>query len=281
VTTSVPNLMLTGTGVSGVQIPQIGLGTWPLTGKESTDMVAMAIDNGYRHIDTAQKYGNEDAVGKAIRQASIPRDKLFVTTKLVNAYFGDVASVRAGIEHSLSETGLEYLDLMLIHWPNPQLGNYVQTCASLVELVDTGLIRAWGVSNFKPAHLQAVANAGLQIPLNQIQIDPLAGQPDYLAANAEHNIMVGAYSPTGRDLNLQEFPVLRDAAQRYGKTEHQIVLRWHVQQGRIVVPRSANAGRQQQNLELFDFVLTDDEITAINALDNGSRARLDADQYGH
>src|SRR5699024_6813138 len=126
--------MLTGTGVSGVQIPQIGLGTWPLTGKESTDMVAMAIDNGYRHIDTAQKYGNEDAVGKAIRQASIPRDKLFVTTKLVNAYFGDVASVRAGIEHSLSETGLEYLDLMLIHWPNPQLGNYVQTCASFGQL---------------------------------------------------------------------------------------------------------------------------------------------------
>src|SRR5699024_12333895 len=111
---------------------------------------------------------------------------------LDNAYFCDFIYVLAEIEHSPSENGLEYLDLMLIHCPNPQLGNHVQTCASLVELVDTGLIRAWGVSNFKPAHLQAVANAGLQIPLNQIQIDPLAGQPDYLAANAEHNIMVGA-----------------------------------------------------------------------------------------
>jgi 2,5-diketo-D-gluconate reductase A len=281
VNTNVATLTLKGTGVSGVQIPQIGLGTWPLTGQQSTDMVTIAINNGYRHIDTAQKYGNEDAVGQAIRASSVPRDELFVTTKLVNRYFGDVATVRSGIEHSLRETGLEYIDLMLIHWPNPQLGTYVQTCASLAELVDTGLIRAWGVSNFKPHHLQDVVDAGLNIPLNQIQVDPLAGQPDYLAANARHDIVVSAYSPTGRDLTLSDFPVLREAAERHDKTEHQIVLRWHVQQGRIVVPRSANAKRQRENLNVFDFELTDAEIAAINALDNGSRARLDADEYGH
>ena len=280
-TMSVTSLPLNGTGVSEVQIPQIGLGTWPLTGQESTDMVTTAIDNGYRHIDTAQKYGNEDAVGRAIRAGSVPRDELFITTKLINRYFGDVANVRAGIEHSLRETGLDYIDLMLIHWPNPQLGKYVETCASLAELVDTGLIRAWGVSNFKPEHLQNVVDAGLDIPLNQIQIDPLAGQPDYVAANAAHGVVVGAYSPTGRDLTLSDFPVLRDAAERYGKSEHQIVLRWHVQQGRIPVPRSSNAGRQRENLDVFDFELTDAEIAAINALDNGSRARLDADEYGH
>lgn len=280
-TTLVPTLTLSGTGVSDVEVPQVGLGTWPLTGQASTDMVAMAIDNGYRHIDTAQKYGNEDAVGQAIRQASVDRSELFLTTKLINRYFGDTTTVRAGIEHSLQETGLDYIDLMLIHWPNPELGTYVETCHSLAELVDTGLIRAWGVSNFKPAHLQAVVDAGLQIPINQIQVDPLAGQPDYIAVNAKHDIVVGAYSPTGRDLNLSDFEVLRNAAERYDKTEHQIVLRWHVQQGRLPAPRSSNAGRQRQNLDIFDFALTDDEIIAINALDNGSRARLDADEYGH
>jgi len=278
---NIDTLTLIGTGVAGVQIPQIGLGTWPHTGQESTDMVAMAIDNGYRHIDTAQKYGNEDAVGKAVRKASVLRDELFVTTKLTNEFFGDAARVRAGVEHSLSETGLDYLDLMLIHWPNPWLGNYVQTCASLAQLVETGLIRAWGVSNFKPAHLQAVADAGLDIPINQIQVDPLAGQPDYIAANAALGIVVGAYSPTGRDVNLSEFPELVQAAERHGKTPHQIVLRWHVQQGRIAVPRSANAERQRENLDVFDFELSEAEIAAINALDNGSRARLDADEYGH
>lgn len=278
---NVNTLTLSGTGVSGVQIPQIGLGTWPHTGQASMDMVAMAITNGYRHIDTAQKYGNEDAVGKAVRASSVARDELFVTTKLINRYFGEVASVREGIEHSLRETGLDYIDLMLIHWPNPWLGNYVQTCASLAQLVETGLIRAWGVSNFKPAHLQAVADAGLDIPINQIQVDPLAGQPDYIAANAALGIVVGAYSPTGRDVNLSEFPELVQAAERHGKTPHQIVLRWHVQQGRIAVPRSANAERQRENLDVFDFELSEAEIAAINALDNGSRARLDADEYGH
>lgn len=278
---NVHSVVLSGTGVSEVSIPQIGLGTWPHTGQASTDMVAMAISNGYRHIDTAQKYGNEDAVGQAIRDSAVARDDLFVTTKLINQYFGDVATVRAGIEHSLRETGLDYIDLMLIHWPNPWLGNYVETCASLAELVETGLIRAWGVSNFTPEHLQAVADAGLDIPINQIQIDPRAGQPDYLAANSELGVVVGAYSPTGRDLNLAEIPVLAEAAQRHAKTPHQIVLRWHVQQGRIAVPRSANADRQCENLAVFDFELSEAEIAAINALDDGSRARLDADEYGH
>lgn len=278
---NVHSVVLTGTGVSGVSVPQIGLGTWPHTGDAAVDMVAMAINNGYRHIDTAQKYGNEDAVGQAVRAAAVPRDDLFVTTKLVKQYFGDVATVRAGIEHSLRETGLDYIDLMLMHWPNPWLDNYVETCASLAQLVETGLIRAWGVSNCKPEHLKAVTDSGLQIPINQIQIDPRAGQPDYLAANAELGIIVGAYSPTGRDINLAEIPVLAEAAQRHDKTPHQIVLRWHVQQGRIAVPRSANAHRQRENLEVFDFELSEAEIAAINALDDGSRARLDADEYGH
>lgn len=278
---NVQTLRLQGTGVSGVHIPQIGLGTWPHTGQAATEMVALAITNGYRHIDTAQKYGNEDAVGKAVRDSAVARDDLFITTKLVNQYFGEVKTVRAGIEHSLRETGLDYIDLMLIHWPNPWLNNYVQTCASLAQLVDSGLIRAWGVSNFKPEHLQAVADAGLDIPINQIQVDPLAGQPDYLAANAALDVAVGAYSPVGRDVNLSEFPVLVEAAHRYGRTPHHIVLRWHIQQGRVAVPRSANVERQRQNLDVFDFELSDAEITEINALDNGSRARLDADEYGH
>src|SRR5690625_5002687 len=237
--TTVPTLTLTGTGAAGIDLPQVGLAPGQRSWAESTDVFAMATDNGSRHIDTAQTSGDEDAVGRAIRQASVDRADLFVTTKLVNQYFGDQATVRSGIEYSLRETGLDYIDLMLIHWPNPQLGNYVQTCQSLAELVETGLIRAWGVSNFKPAHLRAVDDAGLDIPINQIQVDPLAGQPDYVAANAERNIVVGAYSPTGRDINLSDFQVLRDLAERYGKTEHQIVLLWHVLQGRLSVPRSS------------------------------------------
>ncbi|CAN7499552.1 aldo/keto reductase [Arthrobacter sp. LjRoot78] len=264
----------------GVHVPLIGLGTWPMVGEDAADAVNRAINNGYRHIDTAENYGNEEAVGEGIRRSGIARQDIFITTKF-NRDWHSRDGVGTAFERSAARLGVDYLDLFLVHWPNPVLGRFVEACEGLQQLADDGVIRAWGVSNFKPAHLLAVERAGLTVPVNQVQVDPAHGQPEQLAFHREHGIATGAYSPLGRNGDFLASPAITGAAQELARTPGQIVLRWHVQQGRIATPKSASDTRQRQNLDVFGFELTADQLAAINALETGAPPRLDSDTFGH
>lgn len=261
-------------------IPAIGLGTWPMEGADAQDAVERAIGHGYRHIDTATNYNNEDAVGRAIAQSSVDRDDLWVTSKLNRSGHGR-DEVKQAYADSLQRMGLDYLDSYLVHWPNPDDGKFVAACEGLQELVDGGKLRSWGVSNFKPAHLDAVYAAGLTPVMNQVQIDPHHLQPEQLAHNDRYELVTAAYSPLGRAGEFLEDPAVTSLAEHYGKTPAQIVLRWHLDSGRIAVPKSASDTRQQQNLDVFDFALSAQDLETIDALDTGAGPRLDADEFGH
>ena len=261
-------------------IPAIGLGTWPMEGDEAYDAVLRAIDKGYQHIDTATNYNNEDAVGRAIVDADTDRDDLWVTSKFNRDGHGR-DEVKQAYAASLQRMGLDYLDSYLVHWPNPDQEKFVAACEGLQELVDDGKLRSWGVSNFKPAHLDAVYAAGLTPVMNQVQIDPHHLQPAQLAHNATYDLVTAAYSPLGRAGEFLDDPAVTTLAEAYDKTPAQIVLRWHLDSGRIAVPKSADDTRQRQNLEVFDFHLTPAEVAAIDALDTGAGPRLDADEFGH
>ncbi|MCB5291776.1 aldo/keto reductase [Arthrobacter sp. SO3] len=264
----------------GVRIPLIGLGTWPLTGEDAAAAVTQAIGNGYRHIDTAENYANEAAVGEGIRRSGIDRGDLFLTTKF-NTPWQSLAGVREAFGHAVQRLGTDYLDLFVVHWPNPAQGRFVEACEGLQQLVDGGSIRAWGVSNFKPAHLRLVQDAGLDVPLNQVQIDPEHGQPGQLAYHRHHGILTAAYSPLGRNGNFLNHPAVTGPAQDLGKTPAQIVLRWHVQHGRVAVPKSADYERQRENLDVFSFELMPSQLDAIDALETGAPPRLNSDTYFH
>jgi 2,5-diketo-D-gluconate reductase A len=277
---------LSGTGIpddATVRIPLIGLGTWPMTGTECTDAVAGALEAGYRHVDTAENYRNEDAVGRAVAGSGIDRNEVFVTSKFNREWHGGVDSVRAALEAGLERAGLDYFDLYLVHWPNPAQGRYVQACESLAELVGTGLIRSWGVSNFKADHLQDVLSAGLVPSVNQIHCQPSTAQRDVQEANAAAGVLTAAYTPIGRGSDLLDRPELTEMAARLGRTPAQVVLRWHVQQGRIAIPKSADPQRQRENLDVFSFALDAADLDAIDALDTGEPddSLLDADEFGH
>jgi 2,5-diketo-D-gluconate reductase A len=263
-----------------VHIPLIGLGTWPLTGEAASAAVAQAIGNGYRHIDTAENYVNEAAVGEGIRRSGIDRGDLFLTTKF-NTKWHSRSGVRDAFGQAVKRLGTDYLDLFLVHWPNPAQGRFVEACEGLQDLVDDGSIRAWGVSNFKPAHLRLVKDAGLAVPLNQVQVDPEHGQPTQLAYHREHGIVTAAYSPLGRNGSFLSHPAVTGPAVDFGKTPAQIVLRWHVQHGRVAVPKSADNQRQRENLDVFGFALTQQQMAAIDALETGAPPRLDSDTYFH
>ncbi|AXJ09129.1 aldo/keto reductase [Arthrobacter sp. PM3] len=264
----------------GVRIPLIGLGTWPLTGEDAAAAVAQAIRNGYRHIDTAENYANEAAVGEGIRRSGIDRGLLFLTTKFNTEWHGR-DKVRAAFGHAVKRLGTDYLDLFLVHWPNPAQGRFVEACEGLQRLVDEGSIRAWGVSNFKPAHLELLAGAGLQVPLNQVQIDPEHGQPGQLAYHRDHGILTAAYSPLGRNGAFLGHPAITGPARDLGKTPAQVVLRWHVQHGRVAIPKSANPERQRENLDVYSFSLSAKQVAAVDALDTGAPPRLDSDTFFH
>ncbi|REE03861.1 aldo/keto reductase [Citricoccus muralis] len=268
---------------AAVQIPLIGLGTWPLTGTECSKAVTSALEAGYRHVDTAENYRNEDAVGRAVVGSGISRDEVFVTSKFNREWHGPVDTVRAGLEAGLERAGLDYFDLYLVHWPNPGLDRYVQACESLAELTESGLIRSWGVSNFKPSHLQRLLEAGLVPSVNQIHCQPTDAQQDVQEANTAAGVLTAAYTPIGRGSELLDRPEITSIASRLGRTPAQVVLRWHVQQGRIAVPKSADPQRQRENLDVFSFELTADDLAAVDALDAGvpSETRQDADVFGH
>ncbi|MCI9888956.1 aldo/keto reductase [Micrococcales bacterium 31B] len=264
----------------GVQIPLIGLGTWPLRGEEASRAVAHALELGYQHVDTAENYQNEEAVGEGIRRSGIDRDDIFITTKF-NTEWHSRDGVREAFARSARRLGVDYLDLLLVHWPNPQQGRFVEACEGLQALADQGLIRSWGVSNFKPEHLDLVMDTGLRVPINQVQIDPTTSQPELLAYHREHAIQTAAYSPLGRGAGFLDAPALTVPAAELGKTPAQVALRWHMQHGRVAVPKSADPTRQRQNLEVFDFALTSKQMLAIDALESGAPARLDSDVFFH
>jgi len=265
---------------NGVRVPLSGLGTWPLRGEDAAAAVSQAISNGYRHIDTAENYANESAVGEGIRRSGIDRSELFLTTKF-NTRWHSRSGVREAFGNSVQQLGTDYLDLFLVHWPNPAQGRFIDACEELQNLVDDGSIRAWGVSNFKPSHLKAVQGASLAVPLNQVQVDPEHGQPDQLAYHRGHGIVTAAYSPLGRSGGFLSHPAVDGPAKELGKTPAQIVLRWHVQHGRVAVPKSADSQRQQQNLDVFNFRLNQQHMAAIDALETGAAPRLDSDTYFH
>ncbi|WP_341974050.1 aldo/keto reductase [Microbacterium sp. LWO13-1.2] len=252
----------------GNSIPQLGYGVFKVPADETERAVSDALEIGYRHIDTAAIYGNEEGVGAAIAKSGIPRDELFITTKLWNdRHDGDAPN--AAIAESLEKLGLEQVDLYLVHWPTPAKDNFVHAFAKIVELREAGLTRSVGVSNFLVEHLERVVDETGVVPaVNQIELHPAYQQRDVVAWGAERGIRTEAWGPLGQGkYDLFGAPAVADAAAAHGVTPAQAVLRWHLQKDIIVFPKSVRAERLRENLDVFGFALTDAEVAAIDALD--------------
>ncbi|NUP74028.1 MAG: aldo/keto reductase [Sinomonas sp.] len=266
---------------SGHHIPQLGLGTWPLDDEQAADVVATAFELGYRHVDTAENYGNEKGVGEGIRRSGLPREDVFVTTKF-NREWHSVDGVRQAWERSVRQLGLEYLDLFLVHWPNPDQGTYEQAWEGLLALREEGKVRSIGVSNFTPEHLETIIKAtGVGPDVDQIQLSPYWVQHEARAFHQAHAIVTESYSPLGRGQDLLAEAAVLNAAEAHGVTPAQAVLRWHTQQGLVAIPKSASRERLAENLEVFGFDLTADEIAAFNALNGTGPAAADPGTFGH
>lgn len=266
---------------NGKTIPQIGFGTSPLNDKEVAPLVVAAIGAGYRHIDTAYKYDNERGVGQGIRDSGIAREDLFVTTKLDGRFQGDDRAI-GGLEESLRRLGLAYVDLLLIHWPLPQRNQFISTWKTFEKLLAAGKTRSIGLSNFKPAHIdRLLAETSIRPVVNQIQLNPRITRPEQRAYNAEQGIVTEAWSPLGAGNDLLQDSTLVAIGGKYGKTPAQVVLRWHIELGIVAIPRSSSPDRIAQNIDIFDFALTNEEVAAISALDTGEEPRVDSDVSGH
>lgn len=252
----------------GVQIPQLGFGTFQIWPYEAQQAVEDALALGYRHIDTAAAYCNEGQVGAALKATGMA-DRTFVTTKLRNGDQGVDETLR-GCEESLGLLGIDAIDLYLIHWPAPTLGRYVDAWKTMVELQRRGLVRAIGVSNFLPEHLERIIEETGVVPaVNQIESHPRFWQPELEAYCAERGIAIEAYSPLGHGKDIESEPVCA-AAERLDVTPAQVVLRWHAQKGHVVLPKSTKPARMKQNMDIYGFELTDAEVAAIDALDDPS-----------
>ncbi|ACZ32214.1 2,5-didehydrogluconate reductase [Xylanimonas cellulosilytica DSM 15894] len=255
---------------NGVLIPQLGFGTYKLPPTETKDLVLRAFEAGYRHVDTAQMYRNEREVGQAVAASGLPRSEVFVTTKLNNAFHAHDDAL-AAFDRSLEELGLDVVDLFLIHWPLPAVGLYPQAWAALEEIYASGRARAIGVSNFQPAHLERILETGSVVPaVNQIEVHPYLRQDEVRAFNTTHGIVTEAWSPLGRGTVLAD-PVIAVIASRHGVTPAQVVLRWHLQRGDVVFPKSATPARIAENADLFGFALDDGDLAAIDALHRDER----------
>jgi 2,5-diketo-D-gluconate reductase A len=265
----------------GNSLPQIGFGTSPLNDTTVVPAILAAIEAGYRHIDTAYRYNNEKGVGQGIRESGLAREALFVTTKLDGPFQGDDRAI-GGLEESLRRLGLEYVDLLLMHWPLPQRDQYVSTWKTFETLMAAGKTRSIGLSNFKPAHIERLlAETSIRPAVNQIQLNPRITRPEQRAYDSEKGIVTEAWSPLGAGNDLLQAPALVSIAGKYGKTPAQIVLRWHIELGVVAIPRSANPRRIAENIDIFDFSLTEDEVSVISALDTGEEPRVDSDHTGH
>lgn len=267
---SIPEVTLN----DGHKLPSLGLGTYQLKGGSGLQQVLAAIKSGYRLIDSATNYDNEGIVGKAIRMSGVPRAEFFVTSKLPGKYH-DYESARDAIQESLARMGLDYFDLFIIHWPLPKRGLYVEAWQALVDAQKQGLIRSIGVSNFEPEHLdRIIEKTGVTPAVNQIEVHPYWVQEENLLENLRRGIKVEAWSPLGRGSSALKEPVVQEIADKYGKSTSQIITRWHLDRGIIPVLRSSNPAHQRENLDVFDFELTNSEITAINDL-NREDGRID------
>ncbi|GAA3396222.1 aldo/keto reductase [Streptomyces roseoviridis] len=271
---SIPTVTLN----NGVEIPQLGFGVFQVPDEETTAAVASALEAGYRSIDTAAIYGNEAGVGKALAESGVARDDLFVTTKLWNADQGYDSTLRA-FDESLAKLGLDYVDMYLIHWPTPARDLYQETWTAIEKLVADGRVRTAGVSNFQADHLKRLIDGAELVPaVNQVELHPGLQQAELRAVHAELGIATEAWSPLAQGAVLKDEPITT-IADRHGASPAQVVLRWHLQLGNIVIPKSVTPERIRQNLDVFDFTLTDDEMAAVAGLDRDLRTGPHPDQF--
>lgn len=270
--TTIPTLTLN----DGAEIPQLGFGVFQVPPRETAEAVAQALEAGYRHIDTAAAYRNEEGVGEAIAAAGLPREELFVTTKLWNADQGYDEALRA-FDASARRLRLDVVDLYLIHWPTPARDRYVPSWRAFERLQSEGRVRSIGVSNFQPAHLRRLFDEGAVVPaVNQVELHPYLQQPQLRAFHAEHEIATEAWSPLAQGAVLDD-PAIVAIAQAHGRTPAQVVLRWHLQLGNVVIPKSVTPARIAENLDVFGFELSDEQLAALAALDRGQRTGPDPD----
>jgi 2,5-diketo-D-gluconate reductase A len=261
-----------------VEIPQLGFGVFQVPPKETEEVVAQALEAGYRHLDTAAAYRNEGAVGQAIHASGIPREEIFVTTKCFNDDHGHDKAKRA-FKASLERLELEHVDLYLIHWPVPAHDLYVETWQAFIELQAEGLVRAIGVSNFQPAHLERiVAETGVTPAINQVELHPYFQQAGLRHEHDELGIITEAWSPLGQGLELED-PAIAAIAEAHSKTPAQAIIRWHLQLGNVVIPKSVTPERIIENFDVFDFELSADQMEAIRELDAGKRIGPDPDTF--
>ena len=272
-TIEVPTVELAG----GTTIPQFGLGVFQVPPEETFENVARGIEAGYRHLDTAKIYGNEAAVGQAVRASGLPREAFFVTTKLWNDEHGDALG---GLKASLGRLEMDYVDLYLIHWPAPAQDRYVEAWQGLIEAQQQGLTRAISVSNFQPAHLRRIVEeTGVTPAVNQIELHPLLTQAGLRREHAERGIVTEAWSPLAKGQALTE-RVVEEIAAEHDRTPGQVVLRWHIQLGHVVFPKSVTPSRIRENIDIWDFELSQEQMDRIEALDRGQRTGPDPDTFG-
>ncbi|MFI0938390.1 aldo/keto reductase [Streptomyces sp. NPDC021020] len=265
---------------NGVTMPQLGFGVWQVPDDEAESAVATALEAGYRSIDTAALYANEEGTGRALAASGLPREELFVTTKLWNSDQGYDSALRA-FDTSLAKLKLDHVDLYLIHWPQPRRDAYTETWRALERIAAEGRARAIGVSNFQPAHLRRLADGSPTVPaVNQIELHPQLAQSELRAVHAELGIATEAWSPLGQGKGLLESQVVARVAERHGRTPAQVVLRWHLQLGNVVIPKSVTPSRIRENIDVFDFALAPEDLAELAALDDGTRLGPDPDAFG-
>jgi len=271
----VPNVKLN----NGVEIPQFGFGVFQVPPDETEAAVRAAFDAGYRHIDTAQMYRNEEGVGRAIAGSGLSRDEVFVTTKLNNDRHGAESAVGA-LDESLSRLGLDHVDLYLIHWPLPHQDRFVDTWRGFERALADGRTRSIGVSNFQVAHLDRLAAETSCVPaVNQIELHPRLSQPELRSYHDRHGIATEAWAPIGQGESLSEKAIV-EVAQRYERTPAQVILRWHIQHGNIVFPKSSRPERMRENISVFDFELDERDVATLDGLNAGRRMGPDPDTFG-
>ncbi|EGQ1314516.1 aldo/keto reductase [Staphylococcus pseudintermedius] len=261
----------------GQFIDQLGFGTYKLNGTKGAHAMTDALNLGYRLLDTAYNYENEGAVGRAIQQSHVQRDDIWVTSKLPGRYQSE-AHVYETIQESLYRLGLDNLDLYLIHWPNPKQGKFVEAWKAMIAAQKSGLVRHIGVCNFLPEHIEQLEKeTGVLPAINQIELHPYFNQKEMIAYHEEKGILTQAWSPLGRDNGVMEEPVLKQLSSKYDKTVAQVILRWHIQNGVMPIPKATSSKRQLENFDIFDFHITDEDLQAIDQLTRADGRRKNQD----
>ena len=265
---------------NGVEIPQLGFGVFQIEPEKTVDAVRTALDVGYRHIDTAEMYVNEKQVGEGVNGSDIPREQVFITSKLNNGFHAYDDALKA-TDQTLADLGVDAVDLFLIHWPLPEVGDFVETWKALEKIYADGKARAIGVSNFQKHHLERLfAETEIVPAVNQIEVHPYLTQDDLRAFNADHGIATEAWSPIAQGDVLDD-PVLKKIAEEKGKSTAQVTLRWHIQRGDIIFPKSVTRSRVEENFDIFDFELSGDDVAAIDGLNKNKRRGPDPDTFNY